>query len=167
MERKYTTLEGASAGLLAGLSVIVLFVVYDAARLTPFATPMELSRVLFGVGGPALGVTESAVSRLTTVATAIFRVLAYTGFHFLVFGGLGVLAARLFTRWGIPANAATGAVYGLTACTVVLFAAFLLVWPPVTTPRLVGVLVANALAGAILGTRLKSAHDRRLEGTKA
>lgn len=154
MERKHTVLDGAGAGFMAGLSVIVLFFVYDAVTLSPLATPMEFSRVLFGVGGPGLGVSDAGGTRLTAVATALFRLLAYTGFHLLVFSALGVLAAKLFARYGIRANLLNGMIFGITVCTLVLFAAFLLVWPPVTTPGLVGVLVANAVAGAILGQQL-------------
>jgi hypothetical protein len=154
MERKHTVLVGAGAGLQAGLSVIVLFFVYDVVTMSPLATPMEFSRVLFGVGGPGLGLSESAGTRLTAVATALFRLVAYTGFHFLVFAALGVVAAKLFARYRIPANPITGMIFGLTVCTVVLFTAFVLVWPPVTTPGLVGVLAANAVAGGILGRQL-------------
>lgn len=154
MERKHTALRGAGAGLVAGLSVIVLFFAYDVVTMSPLATPMEFSRVLFGVGGPGLGLSEAGGTRLTAVATALFRLLAYTGFHLLVFAALGVVAAKLFARYKIPANAITGMIFGLTVCTIVLFTAFVLVWPPVTTTGLVGVLVANAVAGAILGRQL-------------
>ena len=162
MERQPSTFDGVGAGLLAGASVIALFLVYDALRMNPVATPMEFARVLFGVEGPALGVTDSGsgATRAATIATAVFRLIAYTGMHFLVFAGLGALAARLFARFRIPPNAFTGALYGLTACTAVLFAAFMIVWPPVTGPSVVGILIANACAGAIIGIQLRGGQRK-------
>jgi len=162
MERQPSTFDGAGAGIVAGASVIALFLVYDALRMNPVATPMEFARVLFGVEGPDLGVTDlgSGGTRAATIATAVFRLIAYTGLHFLVFAGLGVLAARLFAHFKIPPNAFTGALYGLTACSAVLFAAFVVVWPPVTGPSVLGVLIANACAGAIIGIQLRGGRKK-------
>lgn len=146
--------DGAVAGIVAGLAVIVVFFIYDAVRVAPLATPFELAGVLFGVEGPGMGL--SGRERLATIAAALFRLLAYTGFHLVVFAVLGAAAVWLFNRLSIPWSLVTGALYGLVVCTAVLYAAFWFVWTGVSAPSLTGVLLANAVAGMVLARRVQA-----------
>ena len=154
MEGRRPIPDGASAGLVAGLAVIVIFFLYDVVRMTPLATPFELAGILFGAEGPGTGL--SGTGRLAAIASALFRMLAYTGFHFAVFAALGAAAVAFFDRLKLPLNVVTGGIYGLVVCTGVLYAAFWLVWSGVSAPSLTGVLLANTVAGVVLALRLQS-----------
>lgn len=157
MIRGRTLSDGVTAGVAAGAAVIVLFLFYDVVRMSPLATPFELSSVLFGAEGPAPGLTER--SRLGPIVAALFRVLAYTGFHLAVFAALGVGAAWLSRRLGRPLSLVSGAAYGLVVCTTVLYVAFALLWPRLTAPAVAGVLVANALAGVVMALMLRRPEE--------
>ncbi len=157
MEARRPIPDGFVAGLAAGVTVIVVFLVYDVVRVAPLSTPFELAGILFGAEGPPLGLTGQA--RLAAIASAIFRILAYTGFHLLVFGALGAGAVWLFNRMGRSLNVFTGALYGLIVCTAVLYGAFWLVWTGVSAPSLTGVLLANAAAGAVLAWRVQASSS--------
>jgi hypothetical protein len=154
MEGRRPIPDGAAAGLVAGLAVIVIFFLYDVVRMTPLATPFEMAGILFGTEGPGTGL--SGTGRLAAIASALFRMLAYTGFHFLVFAALGATAVAFFDRLKLPLNVVTGGIYGLVVCTAVLYGAFWLVWSGISAPSLTGVMLANVVAGVVLALRLQS-----------
>lgn len=153
MEPKRPIPDGAAAGLAAGLAVIVIFFLYDIVRMTPLATPFQLARILFGAEGPGTGL--SGTGRLAAIASALFRMVAYTGFHFVVFASLGAAAVWIFDRLKVPLNLVTGALYGVVVCTAVLYGAFWLLWSNLSVPSVTGVLLANAVAGIVLALRLR------------
>lgn len=159
MEPRRPVPDGVLAGFVAGIAVIVLFLLYDVVRLAPLSTPVELAGVLFGVEGPGPNISEGP-ARLSMVVTAVFRVVAYTGVHLAVFAALGAFAVVLFHRLGLRLTPVSGAIYGLVVCTAVLYAAFALVWADFSGPGLAGVLLANAGAGAVMGRMLQEAPDR-------
>lgn len=92
--------EGMDAGIIGGLTVAVWFLFLDLLAGRPFMTPSVLGQiVLFGEGEPQL-------------APPVFgAILLYTVVHFILFGLLGMLVAKLvhlavespFWRYGLLA----------------------------------------------------------------
>ena len=144
-------LLGAEAGLLAGASVIALFLVQDAFQLAPLATPNALASGFLGPSGYTYD------TGLLATATGVIGwgvlLLAYTLTHFVTFAGVGVAAAFLFRGLSWGKALLGGALYGATVCTGVFYGGRYLLDAPVQlaevgTPSIV---VANLVAGVVLG----------------
>jgi hypothetical protein len=145
---------GAKAGLLAGAGVAVLFLLEDAVQLRPLSTPAALASGLLD-GGAANGAGE-LITRLASGGALAARIIVYTLLHLLAFAGVGVVAAfALEARFFVKALL-TGAVYGSVVCTGVLYGAGWIIESPFALDALgvPSVLLANAMAGTILGLTL-------------
>lgn len=142
---------GAKAGLLAGVGVAVLFLIEDAVRLRPLSTPAALASGLLD-GGAAGGLIE----RLASGGALAAWIMAYTLLHLLVFAGVGVIAAFALEVRSFWRALLGGAVYGSVVCTGFLYGARWIVESPIALDALgvPSVLLANAMAGAILGLAL-------------
>lgn len=143
---------GAEAGLLGGLVVAVFYFVTDLLHLAPLSTPTALGRTFVGPGNMQL--TGSLPDGAITWVAFAGNVLAFTLLHFLAFACLGVAAVVLFRRVSWPLNAATGAFYGLVACSAVFYLGTAMATTTVLAsgiPPVGSVLLANALAGAAMG----------------
>ena len=143
---------GCEAGALAGVSVIAVFVLQDLLAVEPLSTPTALAGRWFGPGG--YEVDLSLLASVTAVAAFGFRLVAYTLFHFMAFMCLGVLATSVVRYQGSWfASLAGGAVFGVTACSLVYYGGALVAQGSVTAgaPGLSAVLGANLLAGVVIG----------------
>lgn len=142
---------GAVAGLLAGIAIAVFFVAEGAVHLRPFSVPADLASGLLGQpgGGGPLGPVGA-------FAVLAFEVLVYTVIHLLTFVGIGVIAAFLPEEKTFGTSLLGGVLYGSIMCTGLLYATRWILGVPVALDvlglRLV--LLANALAGAIIGVVL-------------
>ena len=143
--------DGAVAGLLAGTTLIVLFFVYDVLSFAPLATPDFLSGEFLGNEDPG----GEYAPMLRTVRMVIFTFL-----HLAAFAFLGIALARLLHFAQLKKAVLAGALYGLTACTL-LFGVSLQVsgtemsaggpgWP--------AVLVVNVAAGIVMVIYLRWAQ---------
>ena len=147
-------LIGAEAGLLAGASVVALFLVQDSFQLAPLATPAALAN---GFVDPT-GYTYDTGLLATATGVIGWGVLlaAYTLTHFTTFALVGVAAAFLFRglTWGKALLG--GALYGATVCTGVFYGGRCLMDAPVTLAEVGGpsIVVANLVAGVVLGVGL-------------
>ncbi len=133
--------DGIIAGLLAGFVLAVLFYFYDLGQGSPLRTPAFLWGAMWRQGE-------------VEATTAI--VLAYTVVHFVVWAGLGALAAALIEWAGLPRNILIGAAYGLFACSLVFYLG--LIRAPddlvLSAPGWPAVFFGNALAGVVMFTHL-------------
>lgn len=132
--------DGLIAGLLAGVTVAVFFLLVDAAQAEMLRTPRFLAAVLFGGGeaDPGLG----------TVA-------AFTAVHLAAFAAIGGAAVVLFRLTELPLNPVTGAVYGVFVCTVLFYGSLVTTGTAVlAAPSWPAVLSGNLLGGVVLGTYL-------------
>jgi len=128
------------AGLLAGTVLAALFYFYDLGRGVAFQTPAFLFGALTGRGDvePSLGVVAS-----------------FTGVHYLVWAGLGILANSLIDYAELPRNLLIGAVYGLFACSIVFYAGLVVAGTDVlSAPSWPAVFFGNTLAGVVMFTHL-------------
>jgi len=134
-----TVRDGWVAGLLAGATVAVVFLIVDLAAGEPFATPRFLAGILLN-GGAEAG----------TGLVAVFTVL-----HFLAFGLLGAIVVQL-CRWAeLPYNVFLGGVYGLFVCTLLFYLSLLLSGADVLNgPGWPEVVAGNFLAGLVMGVYL-------------
>ena len=132
------------AGLLAGLTIMVLFVMHDLLLFGPFATPANLvDRVI------------PAAENFATASTVV-RISLFTVIHLLVFTALGLCAVGLL-RWSQVTNTVLLAVlYGVVVCTIVFDVSLGLAGAHVNTePAWPVVMSANAVAGAVMGLVLR------------
>lgn len=143
-------IRGAIAGMLAGLIVALWFLVVDVVAGTPFRTPTELARILFGVSGP----TET-----------IQLVVAYSLLHLAAFAALGVATVAFLAAAGVRPGWLVGLFFGIGVLNAVHYASLLVTGSDALTvlpwPHVVG---ANLLAGIALMTYLHRAtrEDRPL-----
>ena len=143
---------GAAGGLVAGGVVAAFFFLVGAIDLHPLAVPASLASGLFGGGGAAPGVASPPES---FVVLAV-EMLAYTAIHLLAFTGVGAsagMAVKASTFWR---TLLSSTLYVTVACTGLLYLAGWFVATPVAVdvlglPR---VLLANAVAGTVIGTAL-------------
>lgn len=146
--------EGLVGGILAGLVVVVWFLVVDTAGGQPFRTPAALAAALFHRELPDVG----------------FRLVAtYTILHFGVFALLGVATAWAIAPLEAPPRLLLGVVFGLLVLDVVLYTALLLtgarLLAVVAWPHVLG---ANITSGVVLMGYLHWAGgDRRPWGPLA
>jgi len=155
---------GVQAGLLAGLFVVVLFFLFDLARLQPLSTPMALAARLLGPTNPVL--EFPIVARLVSITVFVGNLLTLTILHFLTFSLLGVCAVWGCEGCKIPLNAATGAVYGLGAGTFAFFVCMAICGTVVLDAPvgLGSVALANLAAGTLMGgfVQLIEAREARI-----
>jgi hypothetical protein len=142
---------GTEAGLVAGVGVVALFLVQDVLHLQPLSTPEALSGAFFGPIGIPIASPEMA-----GLAGMVFtggQITIYTVLHFLTFGILGVISAYVLNGRSWLGMVAGGALFGLTACTLVFYGSRLLAGSPFVLEglTLTSVLLANAFAGALMG----------------
>src|SRR5687767_13612393 len=108
--RLRTLVQGAVAGILAGLVVAVWFLVVDLVTAEAFHTPATLASVIVG--------DQSAPT---------FRLVAiYTPLHFGVFALLGIGAAFLVRVIRVAPSLLMGAVFGLGVLGTVHYGALLI-----------------------------------------
>ena len=162
---------GAAAGLVAGIAVAVFFLIEGAVHLRPFAVPVALASGLLGWG--STGATAAAQVAGTTAAQAAgtaprvesfgalgVEVLVYTVIHLLTFAAVGATAAFLVGVRSFWRSILGGVVYGSIVCTGLLYASGWIAATPVSLHDLGlrSVLLADAMAGAILGLGLHLAQ---------
>jgi len=142
--------DGAVAGLLAGTTLIVLFFVYDVLSFAPLATPDFLSGKILGSEDPG----AELAPMLRTVRIAIFTLL-----HLAAFAFLGIALARLLHFTQLKKAVLAGALYGLTACTL-LFGVSLQVsgTQMSAVPGWPAILMGNVAAGIVMGVYLRWAQ---------
>lgn len=159
--RSCTHADGVVAGMLAGAAVMVGYFLVDLVHLDPFATPVRLATVVVRPHGPDLDLP--GVSQALAFLGFGVRLLAFTVLHFLVFALLGVGAAFCQRTFGVAGDVLTGAIYGLVVCTAAFYASLgLLGGEFLASPGPGSVLVANLLAGAVMGAALSVARRDRL-----
>lgn len=152
MRLRHRVVAGCEAGLLAGASVIVIFLLRDLISVQPLSTPVALTGRWFGSGGVEMDLT--LLAKITAVMGFGTRLVAYTLFHFLAFVCLGVAAAvmlRFNGSW--IASLSRGAVFGVSACSLVYYGGAIVAEFAVTsgTPALGAILGTNLMAGVIIG----------------
>lgn len=145
---------GTAAGLAAGLSVAVMVLVYDIAKMEPLATPTALA-------GSVLGTPielNTGLGTLDWIAGALhvgWGIIGYTAAHFLVFALVGVGAAFVFRSGLLPGNVLTGALYGALVGSGVFYLGLGLVAPQfISVPDWRLVMLVNAVAGVVLVSQL-------------
>lgn len=155
---------GAEAGLMAAAGVVLLFLFQDVVRLEPLATPEALASGLFGPGGYQYDM--DLLARTAGVAAMGARLLSYTLLHFLAFAAVGVVAAFVLAGTSWLGSLAGGGLFGVTICTGVFYASHWVMDAPVHLNAIgvPSVLVANAVAGVILGGGLCIARRPDPEG---
>ena len=140
--------HGAIAGLLGGVSIILLFSAYDALFFGPLTTPDRLSQSLLSIEDVAAGIGV----RLSFVV----RIGLFTVFHLGSFAVLGTVLANLFRMSGVRSRLLLGGLYGLTACTVVFFAGLNLSGTQLlAAPEWPALLLGNFVAGVVMGGYLQ------------
>lgn len=148
-------IEGAEAGLLAGVGVVLVFLVGDVLRLAPAETPTLLAAELFGVRVD--GAESGLISATVEMAVTGFRVVAYTVLHFCAFALVGVAGAFVLSTGSLGASVVGGALYGGTACSAIFYGCRWIVRDaPVVLQGVApsAVILANCLAGAVIGSAL-------------
>ena len=158
MISRWQTKAGIQGGLMAGAAVLVLFFLFDLARLQPLATPFSLSTQLMGPSGPILDMP--VISQVLGLAVFAGNLLSLTILHFLAFSLLGVGAIWGCENCRIPLNIATGAMLGVTVGTGAYYACMAMFGDHVLTgsPGVPGVLAANLVAGGLLGSFYQLRH---------
>jgi hypothetical protein len=143
--RRYRDLRnGAVAGLLGGVSIMVFFLGYDALFFGPLATPNFLA-------GTFIGKDVSALVQLRGAPIVLFSVL-----HLAVFVGLGIMLEELLRMMKAGGSLLFGGFYGLTICTTLFWVVLHLSGVELLVePRWVAVMLGNFLAGAVMGSYLK------------
>lgn len=144
--------QGIQAGLLAGITVAVVFFVADLVRLTPLATPAALERIFLGPGGTFIDLPVEA--RVAALVLLGIRLISFTILHLLAFAVLGVGAALVLGGRPLGACVVGGACYGAIACSVAFYGSVAVTGAHLVadTPGILAVIGANLVAGAVMGT---------------
>jgi hypothetical protein len=164
---------GAVAGLVAGIAVAIFFLIEGAVHLRPFAVPVALASGLLGWGGAggtaAAQVANTAAAHVAGTAPPSgeslgvlgVEVLVYTVIHLLTFAAVGAGAGFLLGFRSFWRSILGGVVYGSIVCTGLLYASGSIAATPVSLHDLglPSVLLADAMAGAILGLGLHLARS--------
>ncbi len=153
---------GAKAGVLAGVAVAILFFIEDAVQLRPLSTPTTLASGLLGGG-----VAGTMIARVVSGGVVGAWIATYTLLHLIVFAGVGVMGAFVLEARSFWRAVLGGAAYGSVACTGVLYGAQWIVESPFALDALgvPSVLLANAMAGTILGLALHlQQSDQEVDG---
>jgi hypothetical protein len=137
-------IDGALAGFVAGLAVMVLLLVHDFLIFEPFVTPQNLSERL------------APFADSLATASIVTRVGAFTVVHLAVFTFLGVGAAALL-QWSRLQNTVLFALlYGVVVCTIVFdVSPGLTDMQMKTVPAWPVIIWANAFAGGVMGLVLR------------
>ncbi len=137
---------------MAAITLAVLFFLEGAITLHPLSIPVALGSGLFG------GVTSGsgAVSQVPSFLMLSIDLLAYTALHVLAFTAVGAGGALVLKASSFWRSLIGGIVYATVTCTGLLYLVGRLADAPVALgvlglPR---VLLANAVAGAVIGTAL-------------
>lgn len=153
--------EGIITGLLGAAVVALFYLIVDVLRGRPLMTPSVLGQA-FILHTPA-----------TPAAPDMTAVVAYTTFHVIAFVAFGLLLAAL-VRASESSSLARYAVLQVMVAFVVFFYGVLWIGSEVVRGLFpfIGVLAANALAGAVMVTwlwrhhpALKTAMNRTPLGT--
>ena len=152
MSLRNRVIAGCEAGVLAGASVIAIFLLQDMISVQPLSTPAALAGRWFGPGGVERDLT--LLARVTAVLGFGTRLVAYTLFHFMAFTCLGA-AAALFLNFNGSwlGSLSRGAVFGVTACSLIYYGGAFVAEFSVTsgTPALGAVISANLVGGLVIG----------------
>ena len=153
---------GLQAGLLAGYVVVGFFFVGDLIQLAPLATPQALSNSLLGPTGFAF--QSPVLLESVTIMSFAGHLVAVTLMHLLVYSALGVGAVFLCRACRVPMNALTAALYGLVVCSLVFYVSLHLTDAPavIQLPNLGSILLANLLAGSVMGAYFQAAERKAL-----
>ncbi len=136
--------HGAMGGVLAGIVVVVWFVIMDLVAGDPFGTPARLS---------------SAVLREEFTRPWPRLIALYTVLHFGVFVTMGVM-----TNWGLRAlqlepGVIVAAIFGLFVLNAVHYAGLLVTGMNLlTVVPVLHVTIANLLGGVLMMTYLRRVH---------
>lgn len=146
--------QGIQAGLLAGVSVAVVFFVADVVRFSPLSTPAALGQSFIGPGGTFIGLPVE--TRVAALVSSGIRLVSFTILHFLAFSVLGVGAAVALRGRALGACVVSGACYGLVACSAAFYGSVVLTGAHLVAeaPGLLAVIGANVLAGMVMGVYL-------------
>jgi len=149
---------GAEAGLVTGAAVALFFLFEDAVHLQLLATPSALAGGFVGPTGTEMD--GSTVARVAAFGVLSVRVLLYTMAHFVAFALVGIAGAFLLKTSAFWTCLAGSVAYGATVCTGLLYASWWVAPSPVALDALSlpTVLLANAMAGAVLGIGLHLAQ---------
>jgi len=158
--------SGTAGGLIAAVVVAVLFFVQGAITLHPLSVPAGLASGLFG-GADSSG--TGFFGRAGTDVAMGFEVVAYTVVHLLVFAAVGASAVLVVDSSTFWRSVIGGIAYAGATCTGLLYLVRWTVSTPVALdvvglPR---VLMANAVAGAIIGVSLHLAERETRRGRVA
>lgn len=148
-------IQGAEAGLLAGLGVVLVFLVGDVLRLSPMETPAVLAAEIFGIR--LSGAESGLIAATLEMAVTGFRLLAYTVLHFCAFALVGVAGAFVLSTGSLGVSVLAGALYGGTVCSAIFYGCrWIAQEAPVVLEGVAApsVILANCLAGAIIGSAL-------------
>lgn len=153
---------GAAAGTVAGIAVAVFYLVVGAVRLHPFVVPVTLSSELLRAGN--LAATTGEAVRLASLESLGVQVVTYTVLHLLIFAVVGVAAAFILDVGSFWRSLLGGVAYGGVVCTALLYASGWVAATPIAVHSLGlrSVLLANAMAGGVLGLALHLGHQKRL-----
>ena len=136
------------------LSIAVLFLAIDLVQLTPLATPMGLAD---GLWGDEVRLTSEAMfSGLVPFLRTGAHLVGYTLVHFGAFALLGALSPWFVRATSFGMSLVAGVTFGTAACSGAFFTARWVTGAtlvPDAVP-LVTLLLANAMAGAVLGLSL-------------
>lgn len=154
MDMRDRVAQGIQAGLLAGVTVAVVFFVADLVRLAPIAVPASLQQTFLGPGGTFLDFPVEA--RALAIFSFVVRFLSFTIIHLLAFAVLGVGAALVLCGRPLGACAWSGACYGVVVCSAVFYGSLVVTGAHLVAevPGFLAVLGVNLLAGAVMGAYL-------------
>jgi hypothetical protein len=143
---------GVVAGLFAGVAVATLFLMDGAVHLHPLSVPISLASSLLNDGSMPTGPFGQAGA---FVLLGI-ELVAYTVIHLLAFATVGATAALFVDATSFSKSLWGGVAYGSVTCTGLLYAVRWIADTPVALDvlGLRAVLLANAVAGAIIGVVL-------------
>jgi hypothetical protein len=159
--------SGATAGIVAGIAVAIFYLVVGAVRLQPFAVPVTLSSELLRASNVAA--TTVTAARMASLESIGAQVLTYTVLHLLTFAAVGVVAAFVLDVASFWLSLLGGVAYGSVVCTAVLYASGWVAATPIALHSLGlrSVLLANAMAGGVLGLALHLEHQMQTRDNRA
>lgn len=152
--------EGSIGGLYAGLAILAFFFIFDLLQLRPFATQAHLGNLIVGAAPDAAPEVQAAL-QVADVILYVRGIATFALLHFGVFVAIGIGAAFLFFRAGLPINILSGALYGAIVASIVFYVGLELFGGGLAAaPDWRMVLVANALAGVIIVAQLSGARAK-------
>lgn len=140
-----TLSRGVIAGLIGAAALALWFLVVDAIRAEPFATPTFVAHALLNLQDAQPGAVLLAM---------------YTAFHFAVFIVIGICVAWLVEKLQVPAHGLFGLALGFLLFDLIFYAGVLVTgtnvveelgWP--------AVLAGNLIAGIALMRYIRVASD--------